>query len=79
MSSLADLSAGYELVRKMRPIPVTKPSIGPLILAALLPLAVVAATQAPFKQLLDAIKGLLLAVGRPPGQPPLPSLRFLRA
>ena len=60
MSSLADLSAGYELVRKIRPIPVTKQSIGPLILAALLPLAVVAATQAPFRQILDAIKDLLL-------------------
>lgn len=44
MSSLADLSAGYELVRKIRPIPVTKQSIGRLILAALPPLAVVAAT-----------------------------------
>jgi hypothetical protein len=60
MSSLADLSASYELVQKIRPIPVTKQSIGPLILAALLPLTVVAATRAPFRQILDAIKGLLL-------------------
>jgi hypothetical protein len=60
MSSLADLSASYELVQNIRPIPVTKQSIGPLILAALLPLVVVAATQAPFKQILGAIKGLLL-------------------
>jgi hypothetical protein len=55
-----NLSAGYELVRKIRPVPVTKQSIGPLILAALLPLVVVAATQAPFTQIRDAIKGSLL-------------------
>ena len=60
MSSLADLSASYALVQNIRPIPVTKQSIGPLILAALLPLAAVAATQVPFRQILDAIKGLLL-------------------
>jgi len=60
MSSLADLSASYALVQNIRPVPVTKQSIGPLILAALLPLAVVAATQVPFRQILDAIKGLLL-------------------
>jgi len=60
MSSLADLSASYDLVQNIRPIPVTKQSIGPLILAALLPLAGVAATQVPFRQILDAIKGLLL-------------------
>jgi len=60
MSSLADLSASYALVQSIRPIPVTKQSIGPLIIAALLPLAGVAATQVPFRQILDAIKGLLL-------------------
>jgi hypothetical protein len=60
MSSLADLSASYELVQNIRVIPVTKQSIGPLILAALLPMSVVAVTQAPFRQVLDAIKDLLL-------------------
>ena len=60
ISSLADLSASYELIQNIRLIPVTKASIVPLIVSALLPLAVVAATQAPIKQILGAIKGLVL-------------------
>jgi len=60
VSSLADLAAGYELVKNMRTLPVTKASIVPLVLAALAPLAAVALTQAPFKQILGELKGLLL-------------------
>ena len=60
MSSLADLSASYQIIEAMRPVPVTKQSILPLVLAALLPFVVVAATQAPFKQIIGSIKGLLL-------------------
>ena len=59
-SSLADLSTGYQIIQEMRPVPVTKQSIVPLVLAALLPFVAVAATQAPFKQILGAVKGLLL-------------------
>ena len=60
MSSLADLSASYQIIQELKPVPVTRQSIFPLVLAALLPFVVVAATQAPFKQILGAIKGLLL-------------------
>ena len=60
MSSLADLSAAYDLVQAMRPVPVTKASILPLVLAALLPLAGVALTRVPFSAILDSVKGLLL-------------------
>lgn len=60
MSSLADLSASYQIIEAMRPVPVTKQSIVPLVLVALLPFVTVAATQAPFKQILESIKGLLL-------------------
>lgn len=60
MSSLADLSASYQIIQEMRPVPVTKQSIVPLVFAALLPFVAVAATQAPFKQILEGIKGLLL-------------------
>jgi hypothetical protein len=60
VSSLADLSASYQIIQEMRPVPVTKQSIVPLVLAALLPFVAVAATQVPFKQVLGAIKGLLL-------------------
>ena len=60
VSSLADLAAGYELVKQMRTLPVTKASVVPLVLAALAPLVAVALTQAPFKQILGELKGLLL-------------------
>jgi hypothetical protein len=60
VSSLADLAAGYELVKNMRTMPVTKSSVVPLVLAALAPLAGVALTQAPFKLILGELKGLLL-------------------
>jgi hypothetical protein len=60
MSSLADLSASYQIIQEMRPVPVTRQSIVPLVLVALLPFVVVAATKAPFKEILGSIKGLLL-------------------
>lgn len=60
MSSLADLAAGYELVKKMRAVPLTKESFMPVLLAALIPMLVVAATQAPLAKILSEIKGLLL-------------------
>jgi hypothetical protein len=60
MSSLADLSAAYELVRSMQAVPVTKASIFPLLLVATVPLAGVALTRVPFRAILDSVKGLLL-------------------
>ena len=60
VSSLADLSAAYDLVRSMQAVPVTKSSIIPLVLAAMVPLAGVALTRVPFKAILDSVKGLLL-------------------
>ena len=60
MSSLADLSAAYELVSSMQTVPVTKASIVPLVLAALVPLVAVAMTRMPFKAIVDSVKGLLL-------------------
>ena len=59
MSSLADLSASYQIIQEMRPVPVTKQSIVPLVFAALLPFVAMAATQAPFKEILGTVKGLL--------------------
>jgi hypothetical protein len=60
MSSLADLSAAYDLVRSMQSVPITKASIFPLLLAATVPLAGVALTRVPFRAILDSVKGLLL-------------------
>lgn len=60
VSSLADLAAGYELVTRIKPVPVSKASLLPLLLAALLPIVAVAATQVPFKQIFSALKALVL-------------------
>lgn len=59
-SSLADLAAGYDLVKNMLAVPITKESVAPLVLAAVVPLVCVAATQAPFKEIVGALKGMLL-------------------
>lgn len=59
-SSLADLSASYEAIKSIKPLPLSKESLLPLLVAAVLPMAAVAATQAPVKQVLGALKGLLL-------------------
>ena len=60
VSSLADLSAAYELVKAMQTVPVTKASIFPLLLVTMVPLAGVALTRVPFRAILDSVKGLLL-------------------
>lgn len=60
VSSLADIAASYELVQSMQTVPVTKASIFPLVTAALVPLAGVALTQVPFREIIDAVKGLFL-------------------
>jgi len=60
ISSLADLAASYEMIKSIRPLPVTKETIMPLILAALIPFIGVALTRVPLKQILGEVKGLLL-------------------
>jgi hypothetical protein len=60
VSSLADIAASYEQVKKIKALPVSKESILPLLAAAVLPMAAVAATQAPFKEIVHAVKGMLL-------------------
>jgi hypothetical protein len=60
VSSLADIAMAYELVKSMQSVPVTRASIVPLVLAAMMPLAGVALTLVSFKAILDSLKGLLL-------------------
>ncbi len=60
MSSLADLAAGYELVKNMRAAPLTKESLMPVLIAALIPIMAVAATQVPVAKILSEVRGLLL-------------------
>ena len=58
-SSMADFAAGYDLIKRMLPVPVTLESVMPIVLAALVPLICVAVTQVPFDQIVDEIKKLI--------------------
>jgi hypothetical protein len=59
VSSLADLAASYDMIKNIRPLPVTKETLIPLVLAAVLPFIGVALTQAPLKQIMGEVKALL--------------------
>ncbi len=58
-SSLADISAAYDLVKQIKPVPLTREGLLPLLFAALLPMVIVAATQMPFKVILDTLRKVL--------------------
>lgn len=61
VSPLADLAAGCERVTRIEPVPDSKASSAPLLLAALLPIAAVVVTQMPFEQVFGvALKALVL-------------------
>ena len=59
-SSLADLSAGYDLIKRMLPVPLTGQSVIPVLLAALAPVLCAAATQIPIGEILAKFKDLAL-------------------
>lgn len=60
VSSLADLATSYDMIKNLRPLPVTRGTVMPLVLAAVLPFIGVALTQAPLKQIMAEVKALLL-------------------
>jgi len=60
VSSLADLAAVMEVVRRMRTIPAGLDAVIPLAIATGLPWLVVAATQVPLVDILKAVAGALL-------------------
>jgi hypothetical protein len=60
VSSLADLATSYDMIKNIRPLPVTRGTVTPLVLAAVLPFIGVALTQAPLKQIMAEVKALLL-------------------
>jgi len=59
MSSLADLSMSYDLVRRILPVPIVKEGVVPLVGAAVLPMLAVVAMQVPIPQLVASLKALL--------------------
>ena len=60
IQSLADLGNSYEVVRTMRPVPVTKEMVIQLALATLAPIAPLALTMMPLEELLKKLIGILL-------------------
>jgi hypothetical protein len=59
-SSLADLATGYEAVKNMLPVPLSKEAVLPVVIATVLPLIVAAATQVPLREMLGVLKLLML-------------------
>lgn len=55
VSSLADLAASYELVRRMRPVPIDVATVSAVLLAAILPLLPAVATAVPIKDILGKL------------------------
>jgi hypothetical protein len=60
ISSLADLATGFEAVRRMSPLPLSKESVLPLAIAVLVPMLGVAATQLPIREVLQFVSRLLV-------------------
>ena len=60
VSSLADLATGYQAVKAMLPVPLSKEAVMPIAIAAILPLAAAAATQVPVSKMLGVVKLLIL-------------------
>jgi hypothetical protein len=60
IASLPDLAGGYESVRSMRTLPVSKESYLPLLIASGLPWLAVVMTQIPFVELLSTVAQALL-------------------
>jgi hypothetical protein len=59
-SSLADLATGYEAVKNMLPVPLSKEAVLPVVVATVLPLIAAAATQVPLRQMLGVLRLLML-------------------
>lgn len=60
LGPIADTAAPYELIAKIRPLPLTMGSLIPLVGAALLPMVILAALDLPLKTVLQSIIKILL-------------------
>ena len=59
LGPIADTAAPYELIAKMRPLPLTMASFAPLLAASVLPMIVLAAMEFPIKTVLKAVRKAL--------------------
>jgi hypothetical protein len=60
LGPVADTATLYEAVENMRPIPLSKRTVAPLALAAVLPMLVVVAIQVPIVEILKKLLGALI-------------------
>lgn len=60
LGPIADTAAPYELIAKIRPLPLTMGSLAPLIGAAVLPMVVLAALDLPLKTILKSALKILI-------------------
>jgi hypothetical protein len=60
LQSLADLGNTYEVVKSIRPVPVTKEMVIQLAVATLAPIVPLALTMMPLEELLKKLLGILL-------------------
>jgi len=60
LGPIADMAAPYELIAKMRPLPLNIGSLAPLLGAAALPMIVLAAVDLPLKTVLKTVMKILL-------------------
>jgi hypothetical protein len=60
LGPIADTAAPYELIAKIRPLPLTMGSLIPLVGAALLPMIVLAAIDLPLKTVLKSVLKILV-------------------
>lgn len=59
-SSLADLAAGYQAVKAMRPVPLVAEGIVPVVAACAVPLLCAVATQVPVRTMLEVARRIAL-------------------
>jgi hypothetical protein len=60
IQSLADLGNSFEVVRTMRPVPVTKEMVIRIVAVTLVPIVPLALTMMPLEELLKRLLGILL-------------------
>jgi len=60
LGPIADTAAPYELISKIRPLPLTMASLMPLVGAAILPMVVLAAVDLPLKTILKSALKILI-------------------
>jgi len=60
LGPIADTAAPYELIAKIRPLPLTMGSLIPLVGAAVLPMVILAALDLPLKTVLTTVLKILV-------------------